>query len=172
MKPRDRARRVRGLRFCRNRAAHADIRAHLEACSDSFCPPLGHRVSIDAYATKLHAHAVLFEAWLGSTLVGLVAAYFNDYDTRTGHITNVSVLPEYTGRGIATKLLASCLTFGRSKGFRGVELEVSSNSRRALSLYEAHGFRLTGHAGDYLRLQRALSQASDCARSDAENARD
>jgi len=56
-------------------------------------------------------------------------------------ISNVAVLPEYRGRGIAGRLVDTALAHVRSRGGRRVFLQVRSDNVTALSLYRRRGFR-------------------------------
>lgn len=129
------------LEFCENRASAAQIAAHLEACDEAFKPPLSSRVRVDDYAQKIRDRAERFEAWTGEMLVGLVAAYCNDKEGRVAFITSVSVLPERQGAGIASMLLARCISHAAGLRFTRVELELDQRNTPAVSLYVKHGFR-------------------------------
>src|SRR5438046_2814866 len=94
-----------GIDFREETATREDIQAHLQACDNDFIPNLGLKVNIAEYSKKIRARAKTFEAWSDKNLIGLVAAYLNDRDTRTGFITSVSVAKQFMGRGIASKLL-------------------------------------------------------------------
>ena len=72
-------------------AAEKDIFSHLSVCNDSFLPPLNERVDIYSYAKKIAENALTFEAWDESTLIGLIAVYFNADAGKSAFITNVSV---------------------------------------------------------------------------------
>ena len=76
-------------------AAAGDIYCHLKECNNNFIPPLSARVALDDYAKKIFDNAITFEAWSDDVLVGLIAAYFNDPDNITGHITNVTILKSW-----------------------------------------------------------------------------
>lgn len=118
----------------------AAIRAHLAQCCRSFVPPLDERVELSAYAEKIFARATTFEAWSQGVLVGLLAAYLNDRETRTGFITSVSVTSDFAGRGIAKELVQRCIAHARALGFAAIRLEVHPSNARALSLYSNAGF--------------------------------
>lgn len=128
------------IAYCLNRAAEADIAEHLSRCDAAFMPPLSARVELSAYATKIATRATRFEAWAGDTLVGLVAAYCSDQQTRTGYITSVSVLPAWTGKGIAAHLVGLCIDHAKAAGMRQIDLEVGRANTAAIGLYEKAGF--------------------------------
>jgi ribosomal protein S18 acetylase RimI-like enzyme len=121
------------------------IISHLQKCADTFIPPLYTYVKIDDYGKKIYDNAVTFEAWDKDILVGLVAAYYNNLETRIGYITNVSVLESHLGYGIASILLKQSLDYGKSKKFIEVRLEVNTGNLEAIKLYEKGGFINVDH---------------------------
>ena len=128
------------ISYAVNQAGIAEIAAHLARCDAHFIPPLSGRVDIDAYAAKIASHAERFEAWTGRALVGMVAAYCNDPSRRAGFITSVSVAPERSGEGIATRLLEDCIRHSRRAGFTLIRLSVDRGNAAAIRLYERCGF--------------------------------
>jgi len=123
-----------------DRASSAEIAEHLLCCDADFVPPLSGRVAIPDYAKKIASKATRFEAWSNGTLVGLVAAYCNDHDTLIVHITSVSVLKEWTGKGIAKNLIDRCVAHAKAAGMHHVGLEVAADNIPAIKLYEKSGF--------------------------------
>lgn len=117
-----------------------DILFHFSKCNHSFNPPLQTYVNIEEYAEKIFHNAVRVEYWKNKVLSGLLAVYYNDDIYKIGFITNVSVLPELHGKGIASKLLKKAVRIGKSKEFVRVNLEVMKNNGAALRLYKRNGF--------------------------------
>ncbi len=113
---------------------------HLARCANYFYPPLHTYVDIQKYGEKIEDNAITFEAWDKNTLVGLIATYFNDEITKIGFITNVSILKEYQGIGIASKLLLLTIEYGKEHNFRILRLEVNNKNQKALNLYKRNGF--------------------------------
>lgn len=126
--------------YLTNRASEAEITEHLLCCDADFVPTLSERVEIPSYAQKIVNKATRFEAWSNSTLVGLVAAYCNDQETRVAHITSVSVLKEWTGKHIAARLINQCVAHAKATGMRQIGLEVAPANIPAIKLYEKNGF--------------------------------
>lgn len=123
-----------------NKASAAVIAEHLQTCDTDFVPLLSGRVEINSYAKKIASKAVRFEAWSSGTLVGLIAAYCNDQEKRIAYITSVSVLKEWTGKGIAACLMSRCIKDMKALGMRQICLEVASENTPAIRLYEKNGF--------------------------------
>jgi ribosomal protein S18 acetylase RimI-like enzyme len=133
--------------FCTGRAGLRDISSHLHCCDSKFVPTLSSRLDIDKYSKKILEHAKIFEAWVDDDLVGLVAVYCNSSEGVAAFITNVSVLPSWVGKGIATQLIDYCILQVTQLGFKRIDLEVSKDNQAAIALYEKHGFTTTGNCG-------------------------
>ena len=121
-------------------ASYEVIIDHLNKCADNFKPPLYTYVNIEEYSRKIYNNAITFESWVNNNLVGLIAAYFNNYNTKVGFITNVSVIKEYQGYGIASQLLSNAIKYGKNNGFISLALEVNINNNSAIKLYKKYGF--------------------------------
>ena len=128
------------LEYLSNKASPAQIAEHLSQCDAHFVPPLSARVNIEDYARKIARHATTFEAWSDGNLIGLVAAYCNDRGTRIAYLTNMSVSPDWRGRGVAGCLLSQCFHHAAAAGMRQVRLEVAKGSAPAIKLYKRCGF--------------------------------
>lgn len=138
-----------------NRATDADVTAHLCRCDAAFVPRLSARVALDSYAAKLVARAVRVEAWEGARLAGLVAMYCG----ADAFITNVSVDPDWVGRGVGQRLLARAIDLARDRGLARVRLEVAREHAAARRLYARCGFETVGTASDPVTMQLVLVQA-------------
>ena len=128
------------MTYLTNVATATQIAGHLACCDTYFVPTLSGRVQIVDYAQKIASRAIRFEAWSENTLVGLVAAYSDDRQRRMAYITTVSILPEWTRRGIATRLVLSAVEYARLQRLRRISLEVARDQRSAIHLYEKCGF--------------------------------
>lgn len=137
-------------------ASSKEIEQHLLACDAAFSPPLSATVDISIYARKLAEKSVRFEAWGGGVLAGLVAIYCNDEMRRIAFISNVSVLEEWRGKGVAKRLLQSGLTHAKNAGFAMASLEVELQNAAAIALYRSLGFSFHGAGGQRVTMSLAL----------------
>ena len=128
------------VEYLSNKASAAEIAEHLRTCDTDFMPPLSGRIEISDYTQKILSKAMRFEAWSSDRLVGLVAVYCNDQETHIAYITSVSVLKEWTGKGIAACLMSRCIKHVKTLGLGQVCLEVASDNTPAIWLYEKSGF--------------------------------
>ena len=133
-------------------ATEKNIFLHLEDCDNNFTPPLSERTDLASYAKKLFERSVTFEAWRDDRLIGLIAAYLSSGDIRSAFITNISVTKEFTGRGIASRLLRNCIAHCTKNSYFVINLEVNRNNSRAISFYEKHQFKQSGAREDSLVL--------------------
>lgn len=123
-----------------NKASVVEIAEFLKKSDADFVPLLSSRVEISDYANKIASKATRFEAWSGGKLIGLVAAYCNDLEKRIAFITSVNVLREWTGKGIAAKLMKQLVEHAKASGMHQISLEVACNNVPAIRLYEKNGF--------------------------------
>ena len=142
-----------------NHAKNEDIEKQLLQCSKLFSPALDTYVSIPDYSKKIRENAVTVEAWHSDELIGLVACYLNNDRTHEGYITNVSVIHDYQGKGVAKKLIKNTIEEALNKKFKTLNLEVEVNNKWAIGLYRRSGFVLNGRLGSkYLMINRLLEK--------------
>jgi len=145
------------LIFNTSKALQSDVFKHLMDCNDSFYPPLNERVDVAAYANKIVTKAITFEAWSGKVLVGLIAIYVGEGTPKLNFITNVSVLPTYTGSGIASQLLKNCIDYSVDNKCFEIYLEVNKDNNPAISFYKKFNFVQSGIKNDNLVMKLALN---------------
>ena len=139
-----------------NTSTTDEVFAHLKKCNDQFVPSLDKKVNLEAYAKKIATYATRFEAWEDDELIGLVAAYFNN-ETKAVFITNVSIIKQYNGKGIASQLMKDCIDSAEEDHFREVNLRVAKQNMSAISLYSKFGFKQTGEEDDEIVMQLELT---------------
>jgi ribosomal protein S18 acetylase RimI-like enzyme len=95
-------------------------------------------------------------AYLDGRLVGVCKASGRSLDDGGGHVSDLCVLPEARGRGLAKALLHSTFEAYRQAGRRWVELDVDSqNADGAVRLYESVGMRVHRQIHMYQRVVQA-----------------
>ncbi len=147
-----------GIRYSEQLASLKDVLDHLYACNESHTPKLSERVDLSAYAEKIVANTSVFEAWQSGRLIGLVAVYFNRVPN--AYITNVSVIPECMGMGIANKLMEKCVTYARQNEFKTIELEVINGNTAAVKLYKKFGFDIVETTESSMLLELYIEEKS------------
>ena len=133
------------MKYTQGQSNIKDVIDHLKECDNQFIPCLSSKIDIDEYSQKLYNHAIRFEAWLGDKLIGLVALYHNAIDEEL-FITNVSVLKEYTGGGIAKSLMSSVIDYAKQLRLGTLRLEVNKQNIRALTFYKNLNFNVVNES--------------------------
>ncbi len=128
------------VEYLSNKASLEEIDEHLRKCDVDFVPFLSSRVEISEYAQKIASKAMRFEAWSNGVLIGLVAAYCNDQEKSIAYVTNVSLMKEWVGKGIAVHMMRQCIKHMHALGMKQICLEVASDNKPAIKLYEKCGF--------------------------------
>ena len=128
------------IRYTINESSVDLIKGHLRACDETYLPLLSERVDLDRYASKLHQFATRYETWQGDKLIGLVASYFGTDKARDVFVSNFSVVPAMTRRGIGTSLLARLVADARLRNCRSIRLEVGPRNHAAQKFYSKLGF--------------------------------
>lgn len=139
-----------------SQSTYCDVVSHLLACDESFVPRLSKRIAIADYAKKIVDYAIRIEAWSGSELIGLLAAYENNVSGDIAFITNVSVVPQWRGQKIASFLMNEGITHIAGRGANAIRLQVHDSNVPALHLYQTFGFvkdkKLDDHSMMILKL--------------------
>lgn len=124
-----------------NKASIEDIKEHLEDNSNEFVPPLESYVDIDSYSKKINKKCFTFEIWKKDKLIGLIAAYLNEYD-KSVFITNFSIDKKYQKKNLGSELLDYCIKFCKKKQISIILLEVFDVNYKAIRFYEKQGFKV------------------------------
>lgn len=74
------------------------------------------------------------------------------------HLLNITVAPEYQRQGWSRVMLDALTLWARGQGAHWVWLEVRQGNGRALTVYEAHGFRQVGVRKQYYPAENGLRE--------------
>ena len=107
----------------------------------------------DALASGYQAQVLL----AGDTLLGYFVAMKGVDEV---HLLNITVALAYRSQGWAQVMLDALATWSRGQSAQWLWLEVRAHNARALSVYEAHGYRRVG-------LRKAYYPADQGQREDA-----
>lgn len=138
-------------------ATEEELYLHLKECSCNFIPHLNETVNIQEYSRKIFLNSITFEAWERNSLIGLLAAYLNDNENKVAYITNLSVIREYFGLGMASQLIRMCIDYTKLNNFSTMRLEVHETNAPALNFYQKYGFKIVGRNGDFAFMQLEIT---------------
>lgn len=119
--------------------------------------PEGVPLSVEAEQNYLRAQwgsqdNAQYVARAAGELIG--TASLNRRPNRMRHrgVFGISLKRAWWGCGAAPALMGEILTFARENGFEQLDLEVRSDNRRAIRLYEKYGFRRLCTFPNYLKI--------------------
>ena len=117
----------------------------------------GMPISIEAeekfiQSMKEEEHSVLYLAWKKGEIVG--DASLNGFPRRMSHRAEfgVSVAKSEWGQGIGSALLQKIVEYAKEHTIELINLEVRSDNRRAIQMYEKFGFRKIGTSPAYFKI--------------------
>jgi ribosomal protein S18 acetylase RimI-like enzyme len=120
---------------------------------EKICFPFGERWSSAVLADEVAAH----DTWVAAVDGEIAGFLLADERSKYGYISTVDVLPDYRGRGIATRLMRVAEREYRKRGFREMRLEVHVDNP-AQMLYFRLGYRAISVRKHYYKLNsHALS---------------
>ena len=64
----------------------------------------------------------------------------------------ISVAKEYWNKGIGSQLLNNIIAFAKENNFEVIDLQVRSDNKRAIHLYEKYGFKKTGEHPAFFKI--------------------
>lgn len=140
-----------------NTQSAQQIKIHLLKVNECFFPPLNTYINIEEYAQKLFDKAISFEALEEGVLIGLVAGYHN-IDENIFFISNVSVDPDFQGKGIASNLFGSLYAYCHKNNIYQLKLQVFKQNLPAINLYQKLGFEIMTDEDERLTLIKFLNE--------------
>lgn len=79
-------------------------------------------------------------------IIGYVGVWFVFGE---GQITNVALMPQYQGQGIASMMISRIIEIAKEHGIGSMTLEVRPSNQKAIKLYHKFGFRSVGRRPRY-----------------------
>ena len=97
-------------------------------------------------------HSVLYLAWKEEEIIG--DASLNGLPRRMSHRAEfgISVAKSQWGQGIGSALLKKIIEYAKEHKIELINLEVRSDNRRAIQMYEKFGFRKIGTSPAYFKI--------------------
>lgn len=134
-----------GIKYSLNVSSAEALYNYLVGVADLFVPNLLERVdNLREYAGRIKEKAVIIEAWDKDYLAGMLAVYLNDFESKVGFISIISVTKECQRKGIAKALLSNAVKMGRENNFEKIRLEASKKDKRSIAFYKANQFVISG----------------------------
>ena len=74
----------------------------------------------------------------------------------TMEVKRMYTLPEYRGKGLASKLLAELENWARELGYAKCVLETGKRQPEAIALYKKNGYKLIANYGQYVGIENSV----------------
>lgn len=123
-----------------NRIQKDEFVDYLIKVDEEYIPPISNHVMLADYAGKLISNASIVTAREKKALIGLCAFYCNDYKNKRSFISTIGIQSNFTGKGIAKKILNKTIEMSKEVGMEKIELQVFSGNKRAICFYSKNGF--------------------------------
>jgi ribosomal protein S18 acetylase RimI-like enzyme len=143
------------------RGKSADLDALLELENQVFATDRMSRRSLRRFLASESAVAMVARA--DGAIMGVAIVLFRA-NSQVARLYSLAVAPKYTGRGIASALLATAEKIARSHKCRSLRLEVHERNRGAIKVYRRAGYHEFGSYRHYyqdrghaLRFEKQLS---------------
>lgn len=120
-----------------------DIDGVLAVEQQSFTTPWSREGFVNEMSNELSYYLVMVEA---GNIIGYAGMWLI---VDEAHVTNVAILPEYRGRKLGEKLMATLLEHAKVRGATRMTLEVRASNEVAQGLYSKFGFTSQGRRRNY-----------------------
>lgn len=120
-----------------------EIFEFLRQVDDDFSIPLSKKEDLDVLAQKFFDFAdVLTVRDSDNQIIGLLAGYLKNAQSKVGYISVVAIKREFRGIGLSKKMLKKYLVFAENmkRELDAVELYTTSDNIRAMKTYKSVGF--------------------------------
>lgn len=81
---------------------------------------------------------------------------FKKFEDDTVEIKRMFVLPDYRGKGYASKILAELESWAKNEGFKYGILETGLKQPEAIALYVKNGYSLIPNYGQYIGIENSV----------------
>ncbi|HCQ13046.1 GNAT family N-acetyltransferase [Flavobacterium sp.] len=93
-------------------------------------------------------------AYENETAVGIGA--YKEYDSETVEMKRMYTIPEYRGKGIASKILTELELWAKEENYKIAVLETGFLQTDAISLYKKLGYVITENYGQYIGVENSV----------------
>lgn len=93
-------------------------------------------------------------AYENETAIGIGA--YKEYDSQTVEMKRMYTLPEYRGKGIASKILSELELWATEENYKIAVLETGFLQTDAISLYKKLGYVITENYGQYIGVENSV----------------
>lgn len=115
----------------------------IKSCDAAFKNPVINKENKKELIIKIANNAFIIYAH-NNNILGYIAFYANDKNTKEAYITLIAVKPGKQNNGIGTNLINECIYTSRKHGMKKLALKVDKDNENAIKFYESNGFMFCG----------------------------
>ena len=113
-------------------------------------------VKTEFYVDKLINNSKLFLEYDNNSLIGFIAFYANNEETRLGYLSMLAVDKRYRGKGVAQMLLSKAIAYLHKIRFEYFDLEVLKSNVKAIEFYKKNGFDVYEEKETHFQMRKSL----------------
>jgi ribosomal protein S18 acetylase RimI-like enzyme len=117
-----------------------EILLFLQKVDSLFPIKLSDKTDLSDLAEKFTSSGTVFSISENKDIVGLIAGYNNDDVNHKAYISVLAILPEYQGKGYASKLLSDFTEDCYKRKIKCIELFTHKTNENAIKMYKKNGF--------------------------------
>lgn len=121
-----------------DRCSYEEVYRFMSLVEKDFVPSLFQRIDVEAYIIKLLGVASINTCRLNDEIVGMIALYDNDLQTKEAYITFLAVNANLRGLHIAPQLLKLAADEAKKKGM--TKVLVSTCNPMIVRFYQNNGY--------------------------------
>ncbi|MEC4004158.1 GNAT family N-acetyltransferase [Flavobacterium sp. SUN052] len=88
--------------------------------------------------------------------VAIAIGAYKEYDFETAEMKRMFTLPEYRGKGIASKILTELELWAKEENYKVALLETGYMQKDAIYLYEKLGYKIIENFGQYIGVENSI----------------
>lgn len=124
-----------------NPMSRSELVEALKTLGDLLPDPLSERVNIPEYAEKLLKFADIIYAKHEDRVIGIMAVYANDMQTKIAHFPLLFVANQYQHKGVGKVLILQAIALAKSRNMGSVWAYVHKDNDRAINFVYKLGFQ-------------------------------
>lgn len=132
---------IQFLCSCSNPISRSELVEALKTLGDLLPDPLSERVNIPEYAEKLLKFADIIYAKHEDRVIGIMAVYANDMQTKIAHFPLLFVANQYQHKGVGKVLILQAIALAKSRNMGSVWAYVHKDNDRAINFVYKLGFQ-------------------------------
>ncbi|WP_375234783.1 GNAT family N-acetyltransferase [Winogradskyella sp.] len=111
---------------------------------------------IEEYVSKLISKSVINTEYQNDDLIGFIAFYANNTESRIGFMSMLAIDEIYRGNSIAERLIFKAENYLKNNNFKYFDLEVLKTNVSAIALYKKSGFSVFEEYKTYFKMRKSL----------------